>query len=96
VAEEERLVLWEEGQRPFLRRSRQVARAVQNELNRIFETENEVATARLGVLAPIRAPAIVVESGFLTNPEDLSRLESPDFQKEIAGGISRAIIPFLR
>ena len=93
---EEKLVSWEEGQAPFLRKSRQVARAVQTELNGLFETENEVTSARLGVLAPVRAPAIVVEAGFLTNSDDRSMLASPDFQQEIAGGISRAIRPFLK
>lgn len=91
-----RLVEWDKGQRRFLESSRRLATILQRELNRLFECENEVVAARLAVLAPVRAPAIVVETGFLTNVDDQNLLGAPGFQEKLADSITTAITQFLR
>jgi N-acetylmuramoyl-L-alanine amidase len=55
-----------------------------------------VVAARLAVLAPIMAPAVVVETGFLTNVDDQKLLASPGFQESIADSITNVIIQHLR
>jgi N-acetylmuramoyl-L-alanine amidase len=41
------------------------------------------------------APAVVVETGFLTNAEDLELLESDEFQETLAYTITQVIRKFL-
>jgi N-acetylmuramoyl-L-alanine amidase len=37
-------------------------------------------------------PAILIESGFLTNPGELSRISNPAFQDKLADGIAKGIL----
>jgi len=92
---DQRLVAWDEGQRPFLARSRELANLIQAELNGVFGVKNQVVEAPLAQLAPIQAPAVIVEAGFLTNPNDRAQLSSPDFEEKIAGAIAKAMDQFL-
>jgi N-acetylmuramoyl-L-alanine amidase len=62
----------------------------------LFESRNSVVAARLAVLAPVRAPAVIVETGYLTNEDDQQLLASPGFQERVADSISNAIIRFLK
>lgn len=91
-----RLVPWEEGQRRHLEKSRELAEKVQAQLNRLFGEENQVSEAPLAVLAPVTAPAILIEAGFLTNPEDRARVADPEFQERIADSIATALEEFLK
>lgn len=47
------------------------------------------------VLKDNNMPAILIQCGFLTNPEDGKKLSNPDFQKDLAEGISQGILSFL-
>jgi len=89
------LVRWNEGQIGHLKSSRQLAGLMQTELNKLFGVQNTVVEARLAVLAPVMAPAVVVETGFLTNSEDLELLENDDFQETLAYTIAQVIRKFL-
>ena len=40
------------------------------------------------VLRTGRAPAILVECGFITNPEEEARLQEKDYQKQLAEAIA--------
>ena len=91
-----RLVPWEEGQKRYVPSSQRLARQLQKELNVLWGVQNRVRRIPLATLAPVSAPAILVEAGFLTNPEDQAMLISLDFQEELAATISRAIVIFLR
>ena len=46
------------------------------------------------VIANVTAPAVLVEGGFLTNKEDISRLASEDYREEIAAAISDGILRY--
>jgi N-acetylmuramoyl-L-alanine amidase len=72
-----------------------LARQAQRELNLLWGVQNSVREIPLAVLAPVAAPAILVEAGFLTNPEDQDMLISLEFQEQLAATISRAIVMFL-
>ncbi len=47
------------------------------------------------VLKNNNMPAILIQCGFLTNPEDGEKLSNPDFQKDLAEGIAQGILSFL-
>jgi N-acetylmuramoyl-L-alanine amidase len=93
---EGRLVPWEEGQEQYITSSQRLALQLQQELNVLWGVQNRVREIPLAVLAPVSSPAILLEAGFLTNPEDQAMLLSLEFQKQLAVTISRAIAMFLR
>ncbi|MFQ5929308.1 MAG: N-acetylmuramoyl-L-alanine amidase, partial [Acidobacteriota bacterium] len=94
--DEQKLVPWEEGQRKYLALSRELAEKLQNELNLLWSVDNQVVEVPLAVLAPITAPAVLIEAGFLTNPEDQERLGLREFQERLAGTIASAVLAFLQ
>jgi len=49
----------------------------------------------LPLLAPLTAPAVLIEAGFLTNADDQQKLETAEFQDRIAMAIVKAIQRFL-
>lgn len=86
---------WETGQRPFAVQSKQLASLVQAELNSVFGSENRLVEVPLTQLAPVNAPAVLIEAGFLTNSEDQQKLATSEFQDRIATAIVKAIERFL-
>ena len=58
------LTPWEEGQRQYLPQSRALATLIQKELNSLYEIRNQVLEVPLAILAPVSAPAVLVETGF--------------------------------
>jgi N-acetylmuramoyl-L-alanine amidase len=69
---------------------------LQMSLNDLFQTKNVVVEAPLTVLAPVKAPAVIIETGFLTNPEDLELLiNRPQFQERLAETIARVVSRFV-
>ena len=46
------------------------------------------------VLVGANMPAVLVEMGFLSNPEQETQLTSPSFQRAIVSGLLRSIIRF--
>jgi len=85
------LVPWEDAQLAYLARSRQLAGAIARELNALYKVDNPVVEVPLAVLAPIAAPAVVVEAGILTDPEDRALLASQEFQEQVAAAIVNAV-----
>jgi N-acetylmuramoyl-L-alanine amidase len=90
------LTPFHDGQRPHLASSKRFAAILQSELNDLFGTDNQVAEAPLAVLSPVSAPAVLVETGFVTNSSDLAKLSSQEFRKQVAGRIVRAVVRFLQ
>ncbi|MFB3904371.1 MAG: N-acetylmuramoyl-L-alanine amidase [Acidobacteriota bacterium] len=89
------LTPWEMGQKPFVAQSKQLGSLIQAELNAVYGTENRLVEAPLTQLAPVAAPAVLVEAGFLTNEEDQQKLATGEFQDRIAVAIVKAIQRFL-
>ena len=46
------------------------------------------------VIANVTSPAVLIEGGFLTNKEDISRLASEDYREQIAAAISDGILRY--
>ncbi|WP_455540079.1 N-acetylmuramoyl-L-alanine amidase family protein [Terrisporobacter sp.] len=47
------------------------------------------------VLKENNMPAILIQCGFLSNPKEEKKLTNPEFQKDLAEGISQGILSFL-
>jgi len=90
------LVPWDRGQDNWISRSRLLAAGLQDSLNQVFLAQNEVMEIPLSLLEPVRAPAVVVEFGFLTNPLDREFLMTEGYREEIASLIAEGVMDFLR
>jgi N-acetylmuramoyl-L-alanine amidase len=71
----------------------QVAEAVQRALLRATGLEDRgVTRARfLGVLRGQHRPSVLIEAGFLSNPREAKRIESPDFRQKLAEAVAAAL-----
>ena len=90
------MIPWKEGQKPWAGESRRLAISLQSALNRLFLSNNNYMEAPVSLLEPITAPAVLIETGFLTNEADREFLLSPISQAEIARLIADGIEAFLR
>lgn len=79
--------------------SKILAESIQNRIKERLQPENEraikQATDSIFVLQHLDCPAVLVECGFLSNPEEAERLQDPAYQKELAKEISLAILKSL-
>ena len=73
-----------------------LAEIVQQKLNRLYGTND---WPRMGksfyLLNKTASPAVIVEMGFLSNPDDRVRLTSPEGQTQLARAIGEAIKEYL-
>ena len=92
----EDLVPWEEAQRQYLSLSRGLAEGLQRDLNLLWGTQNQVVKIPLGLLISVSAPAVLIETGFLTNQEDYRKLKSAEFQAGLASVIASSVARFLQ
>jgi N-acetylmuramoyl-L-alanine amidase len=71
--------------------------AVQNAL--LSETgavDRGLKRARFVVLREAPCPAVLVECGFLSNGEEAARLESDAYREQLAQGLSRGVMEYVR
>ena len=76
---------------------REVAQIVQEEL-RLVDSENQreiKANETYYMLKNTEVPTIIVECGFLTNPEEAEKLTNEDYQDQIAKAVCDGIIKWL-
>ncbi|HYM25317.1 MAG TPA: N-acetylmuramoyl-L-alanine amidase [Vicinamibacterales bacterium] len=89
------LVPWDLAQTHHLDQSTMFAGMVLQQLtDRVPLAQVPVATAPLRVLASANMPAVLVEMGYLTNPEQERLLQSETFQSSLAQGLFEAIVRF--
>jgi len=80
----------------YLRESARLADLVQAKVAGIHPGENRgVQQGPFLVLAAARRPAILVEAGFATNPDDGAFLASAQGQHQIAKAIAEGIVAYL-
>jgi N-acetylmuramoyl-L-alanine amidase len=76
--------------------SRQLAGAINREVvASTGEIDRGALPATFWVLGGTRAPAVLVEVGFLTNADEAVRLAAPDHQRDIAQGVAAGIARYL-
>ncbi len=77
----------------YFQRSANLARDVENEFIKIGRTSREAKQRGVGiwVLQATAMPSILVETGFISNPQDEDYLNSVDGQQQICDAITRAV-----
>ena len=77
----------------YAERSRNLAFTVQDEFVKVGRVSRDARQRAVGiwVLQAVAMPAILVELGFISNPEEEAYLNSESGQKELSESISRAV-----
>lgn len=87
-----RLILWDLAQQEYLKESSRFAELVQEEMNVVTGVSNRgVKQAPFKVLVGAMMPAALVEVGFISNPDEETRLSEEAFQNAVANGLFKAI-----
>jgi N-acetylmuramoyl-L-alanine amidase len=88
-------VLWDLAQSAHLKESSELAEAIQEELNGVSGTESRgIKQAPFRVLVGATMPAVLIETAFISNPDEEKKLASPEFQQNVADAVSRAVVRF--
>ena len=89
------VVPWRMAQARHIERSGALARAIEAALRaRVPMSARALQQAPFRVLVGANMPAVLVEMGFLTNPQQEKQLASDDYQNDIVAGLVDAIIQF--
>jgi N-acetylmuramoyl-L-alanine amidase len=89
------LILWDMAQARHLNESAAFAMFVEEELRRRVEmSPNPVQQAPFRVLVAANMPAVLVEMGFLSNPEQEGQLTSDDFKNRIVQSLVDAVVRY--
>jgi N-acetylmuramoyl-L-alanine amidase len=89
------LVLWENAQERHLDRSSALATLIDQTLRtRVEVSPRGVQQAPLRVLVGANMPAVLVETGYLSNPQEERALASPDGQAHVAEALFDALLRF--
>jgi N-acetylmuramoyl-L-alanine amidase len=85
---------WEAAQGAYIHESRLLAGFVREELRRLGLRDRGTRSAKFVVLRGVAAPAVLVETAFISNPAEEAKLQDPDFQREIAAALAEAVRRF--
>ncbi|HZI64566.1 MAG TPA: N-acetylmuramoyl-L-alanine amidase [Thermoanaerobaculia bacterium] len=86
------LLLWDLAQSRYLGESQRLANLIQQELNvELGLRDRGVKQAPFRVLMGAAMPAVLVELGFLSNPEEEKKLLQPAYRSQLAEALTRAI-----
>jgi N-acetylmuramoyl-L-alanine amidase len=92
-----KMILWDLAQSAYLKQSSELAQKIQSELNGLLGTENRgVKQAPFKVLTGAACPAVLVETAFISNPDEEKELGSEEFQNNIAQAIYRSLVEYLK
>ena len=88
-------ILWDIVQNEFINESSHLAELTQIAMiERLGLRDRGVKQAGFTVLQGAHMPAVLIETAFLSNPEEEQLLVSPDFQAKVADGIAEAVKKF--
>ncbi len=91
------MILWDLAQSYHLAKSQRFANLVQEELNLALGLRDRgVKQAPFTVLMGAKMPAVLVELGFLSNPEEEERLQDPVYRAELVDALVQAVSRFKR
>ncbi|MEE2776225.1 MAG: N-acetylmuramoyl-L-alanine amidase [Acidobacteriota bacterium] len=89
------LLLWDLAQTQHLAASQRLARILQQELNDTLGLENRgVRQAPFSVLMGATMPAVLVELGFISNPNEESELLDPAYRASLLDAVTSAVLRF--
>ena len=89
---------------PFLQRAASVSPNMQSQSLAAFIQQSLVShtqavdrgtrTEQFFVIANVRHPAVLIEAGFLTNKDDVSKLTAADYRQQLAAAIGEGIVHY--
>ena len=86
------LILWDLAQAHHMAESQRFANMIQGELNQTLQLRDRgVKQAPFRVLMGATMPAVLVELGFLSNPEEEKKLQDPAYRDQLVDALARAI-----
>jgi N-acetylmuramoyl-L-alanine amidase len=89
------LVPWDLAQTRHVAQSADLATMLEEQLRqRVRLDARPIERARHRVLESANMPAVLIEMGYLTNPEDQKALAGPNFQNEFVAAVFDAIVRF--
>jgi N-acetylmuramoyl-L-alanine amidase len=89
------LILWEMAQARHITESARFAGMVEDELRqRVPMSSRAIQQAPFRVLVGANMPAVLVEMGFITNPDEEKRLHTPEYQGQLVGALLNAIVRY--
>ncbi|MEA2693322.1 MAG: N-acetylmuramoyl-L-alanine amidase [Acidobacteriota bacterium] len=87
-----RLILWDLAQTRHLSESQRLANLIQEEFNEALKLKDRgVKQAPFRVLMGAAMPAVLVEVGFLSNPEEEGKLQDADYRADLVEALVRAV-----
>jgi N-acetylmuramoyl-L-alanine amidase len=89
------LILWELAQSRHMAESQRLANLIQGELNEELQLKDRgVKQAPFRVLVGATMPAVLVELGFISNPEEEKKLQDPAYRGQLVDALARAIAKY--
>ena len=86
------LILWDLAQSHHMSESQRFAKLVQGELNQTLQLRDRgVKQAPFRVLMGAAMPAVLVELGFLSNPDEEKKLQDPEYRGNLISALARAV-----
>ena len=86
------MILWDLAQSAFLKESSALAEIIQENLNEALGINNRgIKQAPFRVLMGATMPAVLVEIGFITNPDEERRLRDASFKDRLATAIYESV-----
>jgi N-acetylmuramoyl-L-alanine amidase len=92
-----KLILWDLAQTAYLKQSSQLAERIQAGLNALLGTADRgVKQAPFKVLTGAACPAVLVETAFISNPEEERALGTEEFQDSVAQAVYLSLVEYLK
>jgi N-acetylmuramoyl-L-alanine amidase len=86
------LILWELAQSRHMAESQRLANLIQGEFNQELQLKDRgVKQAPFRVLVGAAMPAVLVELGFISNPDEEKKLQDPAYQAQLIEALARAV-----
>ncbi len=86
------LMLWDLAQSRYLEQSQRIANMIQGELNQALELKDRgVKQAPFRVLMGAAMPAVLVELGFISNPDEEKKLQDAGYRAQLVDALVRAV-----
>jgi len=74
--------------------SQKIAASIQEELNRVIKNNDRVPlpNSHYYLIRQTKVPTVIIEVGFISNPQELLRLQNPGYQSKLAWSIYAGIV----
>jgi hypothetical protein len=90
--EDLQLMLWDLAQSRYLEQSQRLANMIQGELNQALDLKDRgVKQAPFRVLVGAAMPAVLVELGFISNPDEEKKLQDAGYRAQLVDALVRAV-----